>query len=95
MRILVATDAWRPQINGVVHSLEQTAIAARRKMNAVIRRDLKRSCRWRKLLAAFVCRRFSSDDWNGLRLCFCRDAIPANRRKAAGASAERSISLIR
>ena len=29
MRILIATDAWRPQINGVVHSLEQTAIAAR------------------------------------------------------------------
>ncbi|WP_158813416.1 glycosyltransferase family 1 protein [Methylocapsa sp. S129] len=29
MRILVATDAWRPQINGVVHSLEQTAAAAR------------------------------------------------------------------
>lgn len=29
MRILVATDAWRPQINGVVHSLEQTAIALR------------------------------------------------------------------
>jgi glycosyltransferase involved in cell wall biosynthesis len=28
MRILIATDAWRPQINGVVHSLEQTAIAA-------------------------------------------------------------------
>jgi glycosyltransferase involved in cell wall biosynthesis len=28
MRILVATDAWRPQINGVVHSLEQMAIAA-------------------------------------------------------------------
>jgi glycosyltransferase involved in cell wall biosynthesis len=27
VRILVATDAWRPQINGVVHSLEQTAIA--------------------------------------------------------------------
>jgi glycosyltransferase involved in cell wall biosynthesis len=29
MRILVATDAWRPQINGVVHSLEQLARAAR------------------------------------------------------------------
>jgi glycosyltransferase involved in cell wall biosynthesis len=29
VRILVATDAWRPQINGVVHSLEQTAIALR------------------------------------------------------------------
>jgi len=29
MRILIATDAWRPQINGVVHSLEQTSIAAR------------------------------------------------------------------
>jgi glycosyltransferase involved in cell wall biosynthesis len=27
VRILVATDAWRPQINGVIHSLEQTAIA--------------------------------------------------------------------
>ncbi|HEY4924261.1 MAG TPA: glycosyltransferase family 1 protein [Roseiarcus sp.] len=29
MRILIATDAWRPQINGVVHSLEQMSIAAR------------------------------------------------------------------
>ncbi|MGD0720002.1 MAG: glycosyltransferase family 1 protein [Roseiarcus sp.] len=29
MRILIATDAWRPQINGVVHSLEQMAKAAR------------------------------------------------------------------
>ena len=29
MRILVATDAWRPQVNGVVRSLEQTAKAAR------------------------------------------------------------------
>jgi glycosyltransferase involved in cell wall biosynthesis len=29
VRILVATDAWRPQINGVIHSLEQTAIALR------------------------------------------------------------------
>lgn len=28
MRILIATDAWRPQINGVVHSLERTATAA-------------------------------------------------------------------
>jgi len=28
MKILVATDAWRPQVNGVVRSLEQTAIAA-------------------------------------------------------------------
>jgi len=30
MRILVATDAWRPQVNGVVRSLEQTALAASR-----------------------------------------------------------------
>jgi glycosyltransferase involved in cell wall biosynthesis len=29
MRILIATDAWRPQINGVVHSLEQMSAAAR------------------------------------------------------------------
>ena len=29
MRILVATDAWRPQVNGVVRSLEQTAEAAK------------------------------------------------------------------
>jgi glycosyltransferase involved in cell wall biosynthesis len=29
MRILIATDAWRPQINGVVHSLESVAAAAR------------------------------------------------------------------
>ena len=29
MRILIATDAWRPQINGVVHSLERMAAAAR------------------------------------------------------------------
>jgi glycosyltransferase involved in cell wall biosynthesis len=28
MRILVATDAWRPQVNGVVHSLEAVARAA-------------------------------------------------------------------
>lgn len=28
MRILVATDAWRPQVNGVVRSLESTAQAA-------------------------------------------------------------------
>jgi hypothetical protein len=27
MRILVATDAWHPQINGVVRTLEQTAAA--------------------------------------------------------------------
>jgi glycosyltransferase involved in cell wall biosynthesis len=30
MRILIATDAWRPQVNGVVHTLEATANAARR-----------------------------------------------------------------
>jgi glycosyltransferase involved in cell wall biosynthesis len=29
MRILIATDAWRPQVNGVVHTLEATARAAR------------------------------------------------------------------
>ncbi|HYC26236.1 MAG TPA: glycosyltransferase family 1 protein [Roseiarcus sp.] len=29
MRILIATDAWRPQVNGVVHSLEQMSAAAR------------------------------------------------------------------
>ena len=29
MRILIATDAWRPQINGVVHTLEATAQAAK------------------------------------------------------------------
>lgn len=29
MRILIATDAWRPQINGVVHSLEQMSAEAR------------------------------------------------------------------
>jgi 1,2-diacylglycerol 3-alpha-glucosyltransferase/glucuronosyltransferase len=28
MRILIATDAWRPQVNGVVHSLEQMSAAA-------------------------------------------------------------------
>jgi hypothetical protein len=28
MRILIATDAWRPQVNGVVHSLESVAAAA-------------------------------------------------------------------
>ena len=28
MRILIATDAWRPQVNGVVSTLEQTAKAA-------------------------------------------------------------------
>jgi glycosyltransferase involved in cell wall biosynthesis len=30
MRILVATDAWRPQINGVVHTLERMSGAATR-----------------------------------------------------------------
>ena len=30
MKILIATDAWRPQVNGVVRSLEQTAAAAER-----------------------------------------------------------------
>ncbi len=30
MRILIATDAWRPQVNGVVHTLEATALAAKR-----------------------------------------------------------------
>jgi glycosyltransferase involved in cell wall biosynthesis len=28
MRVLIATDAWRPQVNGVVHSLERMAAAA-------------------------------------------------------------------
>jgi glycosyltransferase involved in cell wall biosynthesis len=28
MRVLIATDAWRPQVNGVVHTLEATARAA-------------------------------------------------------------------
>ena len=28
MRILIATDAWRPQVNGVVHTLEALARAA-------------------------------------------------------------------
>jgi hypothetical protein len=28
MRLLIATDAWRPQINGVVRSLEQMAAHA-------------------------------------------------------------------
>ena len=28
MRILIATDAWRPQVNGVVRSLESMAQAA-------------------------------------------------------------------
>ena len=30
MRILVVTDAWRPQVNGVVRSLEQLEAEARR-----------------------------------------------------------------
>ena len=30
MRILVATDAWRPQVNGVVHTLERMTAAAAR-----------------------------------------------------------------
>ena len=30
MRILVATDAWHPQVNGVVRTLTMTAEAARR-----------------------------------------------------------------
>ena len=30
MRILVVTDAWRPQVNGVVHSLESVAQALAR-----------------------------------------------------------------
>ncbi|WP_448952694.1 glycosyltransferase family 4 protein [Labrys neptuniae] len=30
MKILIATDAWRPQVNGVVRSLEHTAAAAAR-----------------------------------------------------------------
>jgi glycosyltransferase involved in cell wall biosynthesis len=30
MRILIATDAWRPQVNGVVHTLEATAQAVER-----------------------------------------------------------------
>jgi len=29
MKILVATDAWRPQVNGVVHTLERMSAAAR------------------------------------------------------------------
>ncbi len=29
LRVLIATDAWRPQVNGVVHTLEATAKAAR------------------------------------------------------------------
>jgi glycosyltransferase involved in cell wall biosynthesis len=29
MRILIATDAWRPQVNGVVHTLEANAQAAK------------------------------------------------------------------
>jgi glycosyltransferase involved in cell wall biosynthesis len=28
MRVLIATDAWRPQVNGVVHTLEATARSA-------------------------------------------------------------------
>ena len=30
MRIVIATDAWRPQVNGVVHTLEQMTAAATR-----------------------------------------------------------------
>ena len=29
MKILLATDAWRPQVNGVVHTLERMSAAAR------------------------------------------------------------------
>jgi hypothetical protein len=29
MRILIATDAWRPQVNGVLHTLEANAQAAK------------------------------------------------------------------
>jgi glycosyltransferase involved in cell wall biosynthesis len=36
MRVLVATDAWRPQVNGVVHTLERMAAAAAREGNADI-----------------------------------------------------------
>src|SRR6202011_1535512 len=35
MAMLIATDAWRPQINGVVHSLEQMAAAARQQGVAI------------------------------------------------------------
>ena len=30
MRILIATDAWHPQVNGVVRSIEALATEARR-----------------------------------------------------------------
>jgi glycosyltransferase involved in cell wall biosynthesis len=35
MRILVATDAWHPQVNGVVRSLESMAEAARQAGNDI------------------------------------------------------------
>ena len=28
MKVLIATDAWRPQVNGVIHTLEETTRAA-------------------------------------------------------------------
>jgi len=36
MRILVVTDAWRPQVNGVVRSLEQLEAEARRSGNEIV-----------------------------------------------------------
>jgi len=36
MRILVVTDAWRPQVNGVVRSLEQLEAEARRRGDHII-----------------------------------------------------------
>jgi glycosyltransferase involved in cell wall biosynthesis len=36
MRILVVTDAWRPQVNGVVRSLEQLEAEARRNGNEIV-----------------------------------------------------------
>ncbi len=36
MRILVVTDAWRPQVNGVVRSLEQLEAEARRRGDDIV-----------------------------------------------------------
>jgi glycosyltransferase involved in cell wall biosynthesis len=36
MKIVIATDAWKPQVNGVVHTLEQMTAAAQREWGAAI-----------------------------------------------------------
>ena len=71
MRILVATDAWRPQVNGVVHTLEQLSESVESEGSSI------------KLLTPDGFATAALPTYSEIRLAFATEALVGKRIEAA------------